>query len=95
VLVADFSFDSDTLSVDPIGANPTVDPSAIVPNLESVALSGLDEMDILVAVDLAQNDVTDRQVVKIHRHNGAELSRLNLPAHGIPTRAKLYRVALS
>jgi hypothetical protein len=66
-----FSFDSDTLSVNRIGPYPAVDTSAIVPNLESVALSGLDEVDILVAVDLAQNDITDFKVVRIRRHNGA------------------------
>jgi hypothetical protein len=65
------SFDPDTLSVDSIGADPAVNASAIVPNLESVALSGFNEVDILAAVDLAQDNITDLKVVRIRRNNGA------------------------
>jgi hypothetical protein len=66
-----FSFDLNAFSVDPVGANPTVDTSAIVPDLESVALSGLDEVDILVAIDLAQDYIPNLNVVRIRRNNGA------------------------
>jgi hypothetical protein len=67
------SFNSDTFSVNPTGTDPTVDASAIVPDLKLVALSGLDEVNVLVAVDLAQNDVTNLKVVRIRRHDGAQL----------------------
>src|SRR5688572_26214285 len=65
-----FSFDSDTLSVNPVGADPTVDASAVVANLESVGLSGFDEVNVLAAVHLAQDDITNLQFVRIRRHNG-------------------------
>jgi len=48
-----FSFDSNTLSIDAIRPDPTVDASTIIANLESVALPGFDEMNVLAAVHLA------------------------------------------
>jgi hypothetical protein len=68
---AAFSFNSDTLSVDSIESDPTVDASTVVPNLKSLALSGFDKVNILAAVDLAQDDITNLKVVSIHRHHGA------------------------
>lgn len=65
------SFNSDTLSVDAIRTDPTVDAPAIVANLESVALPGLDEVNILVPVNLAQDDVANLKIVRSCRHNGA------------------------
>jgi len=66
-----FSFYPDALSVDGIRADPTIDAPAIIANLESVALPGFDEMNILVTVDFAQDAVTNLEVVRIRRHNGA------------------------
>ena len=44
---------------------------ALVQNVEPVALPGFDEVDILVTVDLAQNNITNLEVVRIRRNNGA------------------------
>lgn len=76
-----FSFDSDTLTVNSIQTDPTVNPSAIVADLETVALPGFDKMDVLVTVHLAQNDITDSQVVWIRRDDCAQLPGFYLPAH--------------
>ena len=65
------SFDSGTLSVNAIGSNPTVDATAIVPNLKSVALSGFDKVNVLEAVDFAEDDITDLKLIGIGRRDGA------------------------
>ena len=65
------SFNPDTLSVDAVGTDPTVDVAAVVANLKPVALPGFDEVGVLVTVDLAQNNITNLQVIRMRRHNGA------------------------
>jgi hypothetical protein len=63
------SLNTNTLSVDTIHANPAVDSSTIVPNLESVALFGFDEVKILAALDLAQDNVSHIEIIRTGRRH--------------------------
>ncbi len=55
------AFDADTTPEDRAGRHPAVDPTAVVADLEPLALDGLDQVEIFAAVDLAEHDVTDAE----------------------------------
>ena len=78
--------DPDALAEYPVAANPAVDPASVVSDLISVASDRLDEVKVVVAPDLAQNDVSDAQYHRIADGlNRAKLTRGNLPRHRVPS----------
>jgi hypothetical protein len=65
------SLDSDALSVNAVRTDPTVDVAPIVPDLEAVTLPGFNQVDVLKPLYLAQNNVTDLNLVRAHWRNSA------------------------
>ena len=65
------SFDSYTLAVNPVLPDPAIDAPAVVPNLESLALNGSYQVQILGAVHLTQDNVANLQVRDFDRDNRA------------------------
>ena len=59
------SLNSYAFPVCSVVANPAVDSAAVVPNLEAFPLNGLNQMQVLEAVHLAQNDIADVQVLYV------------------------------
>ena len=52
-------FDARAPAKDRIWSNPTVDPAAVVANLETAIRNCLDEMQVLGTPNLTQNDISD------------------------------------
>src|SRR5262245_26750184 len=77
------------LAVNVIHPHPTVDATAVVANLEPLSLPGLDEVEILRPIHLAEDDVAYLKFVGTHRRHRAQLTGVNLARHRIPTRTKL------
>jgi hypothetical protein len=61
--------------------------------LESLPLDGLDQVQILEAVHLAQHNVSNLQIVGCDRENRAKLAGVDFARHGIPAWTKLNRFA--
>ena len=55
-------------------ANPPVNPTPVVPNLEPFRLDGFYEVQILKTVHLAQDNVANPQVLGFDWNNRAELA---------------------
>ncbi len=87
--------DGDTTTEDRVDRHPAVDPTSVVADLESFALLGLDQVEVLTTVHLAQHDVANiERVVVIDWFDGAELTRLDSARHRVTTRPKLDRLTL-
>jgi hypothetical protein len=66
----------------------------VIPDLKSLPLPRLYQMEVLVAIDFAEDDVTHFHLFSSYRHNGTELPRIYLALHRIPARTELNRLAL-
>ena len=64
------SLDLRAFPVDAVRTDPAVDPASVVPDLKPVALDGFHQMQILLAVHLAQHDVAYLQRCRVHRLDG-------------------------
>jgi hypothetical protein len=86
---------SNAFAVDAIRTDPAVNVATIVADLKAITLPGFDQVDVLVTLDLAQNNITNLNVIRVHGCNGAELAGLNFPRHRIASWAKLHCVPFS
>src|SRR5205807_504626 len=86
--------DSHALPEDPACGDPTVDQPAIVPDLEALTLDRLHDVEVLIAVHLAEHDFADDERHRIDRLDGDELPGLDSPAHGAAAGAELDGDAL-
>jgi hypothetical protein len=50
----------------------------VIPDLKSLPLPRLYQMEVLVAIDFAEDDVTHFHLFSSYRHNGTELPRIYL-----------------
>ena len=67
--------DPNTLPVNRRGRDPSVDTTAVIADLKPFALNCFDQVDVLVAVDFAQDDIADLKRAWITNGlDGAELS---------------------
>jgi hypothetical protein len=57
-----------------IGSYPSIDVSAVVPDLEPAILNRLHEMQILGATDFAEHDIAGAKLTRVHGLDGAKLS---------------------
>src|SRR5262245_5233278 len=87
------TLDADALAVDGAGGHPAVDPPAVVADLEARPLNGLDEVQVLAAPHLAQDDVADLERRGVNRLHRAELPRLDLAGHRVAARPEGHRLA--
>lgn len=71
-------FDANESAVDGVRADPAVDVTAVVPDLESSVLHRLHEVEVLGPADLAEHDLADRESGGVDGLDGAELPRLDL-----------------
>jgi len=71
VVISACSFYSDAFAVNPVVANPTVYSTAIVSDLETVTLFGLDQVEVMIAAHLAKDDVANFQRFGADRRDGA------------------------
>src|SRR5690348_2755199 len=76
------------LSEDAVSTNPAVDETTIVADLKPRTLNGLHDVQILVAPDLTEDDVADFECGRIDRHDRAQLTRFDAPAHRAASRPK-------
>src|SRR5690348_11834660 len=90
-LPLDNSLDSRAFAEDAIFTDPSVDPTAIVPDLKPLALNRFDQMQVLLAIYFAEHDVTHLKGSKVHRLDRTELPRFDLAPHGMPPGTKLNR----
>jgi hypothetical protein len=88
------SFDPNAFAINSVRPNPSIDSAAVVPDLQSLSLPSLHQMEVLVAIDLAKHDVAHCHLVGANRHNRAKLARIYFARHRIPARAELNRFAL-
>jgi hypothetical protein len=56
---ASFSFYSHAFSVNGVVADPAIDSASVVPDLEAASLPGLDQVEVLKAICLAEDNVPD------------------------------------
>ena len=54
---------ADETAEDRVRADPTVDEAAVVSDLESLALNRLDDVEVFRALDLAQHDIANLDVL--------------------------------
>src|SRR5262249_17262157 len=85
--------DPHAFAIDRMAGNPTVDVAAVVADLDTAALQRLDQVKVLPAADLAQDDVADLERGRVHRGHGAQLPRLDLAAHGVAAGPERHRLA--
>src|SRR5262245_40899184 len=78
------SLDPGTFAEDAVRADPAVDPATVVPNLEASSLDRLHQMQVLLAVHLAQHDVADLEGRRDHRLERTQLPGLDLAPPGVP-----------
>ena len=62
-----------------MSADPAIDEAAVVRDLEALTLDRIDEVQVLVTANLAENDVADAQRGGIDRRDRAELAGLDAP----------------
>jgi hypothetical protein len=74
-------------------AHPTVNEAAIVSDLKSPPLNGLNEVQVVLAFHFAEDDVANLDFAVIDGHNGAELARTDPPYHGTSAWPELHRLA--
>ena len=89
------SLDSNTLPVNPIFADPTVDPASVVTDLESLSLNRLYQVQILKSIHLAQNNVADLEILGFGWNHRAKLARVDFAGHRVSSRPKLDRFTTS
>lgn len=88
-------FHPDTSAKDRVCRDPTVDATAVVANLETLALDRFYQVYVLVAVDFAQDDVANLERSRIiNRFDCTKLSRLDLADHRVAARTELYSLTV-
>ena len=66
-----FSVHAYALAVNPIVPDPAVYPATIIAYLEALSLLGFDEVQVLIAIHLTENDVANFQFCGFHGCDGA------------------------
>src|ERR1019366_6274443 len=89
------SLDPGAVAEDAVLADPTVDPATVVPNLKAFSLDRLHQMQVLLAVHLAQHDVAYLEGRRRHRLDRTQLAGFDLSLHGVPPGAELNRCTIS
>src|SRR3954466_3675782 len=92
-LAARSRLDPDALAVDRRRRDPAVDAPPVVADLEPPSPDRLDQVEVLRAADLAEHDVAEGEVRRVHRRDGTELPGLDPPGHGIATGVELDDLA--
>jgi len=87
--VAGLFFDFHGLAVNTIWTDPAIYPTAIVTNLETLAVDGFDEVKVVAAFDFHQDDVIDCERERIAGFEGDEVAVIHFVAHGVATRTDL------
>ena len=73
--------DFHALAVDVFRSDPAVDEPTVVANLIAGMLNSFYDVEVLVAGDLAQYDVTNLQHRGIDRYDSAQLAGLDTSGH--------------
>jgi hypothetical protein len=79
---------ADALAENGMRSHPSVDETSIVPDLVSITLDGLHNVQIVAAADAIQHDIADRKHRRIYWGNRAKLARLNSATHRASARAE-------
>jgi hypothetical protein len=85
------SLSPNAFAVNRVLADPSVNPTAVVSNLEPLALNRLDQVQILKAVHFTKDDVPFPQILGLDWSNCAKLSRFDPAGHRIAARPELHR----
>src|SRR5262249_24447971 len=88
------SFDSNALAVNSVRSHPAIASPPVISDLKSLPLPRLDQIEVLVAIDLAKDDVAHFHLFGFCWHDGTELARINLALHRIPAWTELNGFAL-
>jgi hypothetical protein len=83
-------FNTDALAKDGIRSHPSVDETSIVPNLVSITLDGLHNVQIVVAADSTQHDVADGEPRRVYGRNSTKLARFDSAPHRASARTERY-----
>ena len=67
-------FDANAAAKDSVQADPTIDSSAVIPDLEPFPLDGLYKVQVLEAIHLAENNIANLQILDLDRNDRAELA---------------------
>lgn len=78
-----------------MAGDPAVDAAAIVADLEARALRGFHQVQVLGAVNLAEDDVPDLHRRRVDWRDGAQLPRFNLASHRMAAGPERNRLACS
>jgi hypothetical protein len=78
----------DAFAENAIPSYPAVDQSSIVPDLISITIDGLYDVQVVVAAHSAEHDVADLERRRIDRDDGAKLTGPDPPLHRISARAE-------
>ncbi len=83
------------MSFDLAPRDPAVDATAVVADLNALALHRFDQLQVLRALHAAQHDVIHREhVIAYERRDRAQLSVVDLAGHRVSARTELNRLAL-
>ena len=78
-----------TLAVNILRPDPPVDKPAVIADLIAAMFNGLDDMQVLISLNLAQHDIPNFQLCRIDRDDSAELPRLDASNNGVTVGTKL------
>jgi hypothetical protein len=87
------SLDLGAFPEDAVRTDPAVDPASIVPDLKPLSLDRFHQMQVLLAVHLAENDVAYLQHCRVHRLDGTQLAGLDLALHRVAPGPELNRLS--